>query len=51
MEFRRFLHAIILLPAQVVRSGCRLIYRVLADHDWLGDFFSCWERLRKLKPA
>jgi hypothetical protein len=50
MEFRRFLNAIILLPAQVVRTGRKLIYRVLAYNEWLGDFFSCWERLRKLKP-
>ena len=26
MEFRRFLHAILLLPAQIVRSGRRIIY-------------------------
>ena len=51
MEFRRFLQTIILLPAQVVRSGRRLIDRVLAYDDWLGDFFSCRERLRKLQPT
>ena len=27
MEFRRFLHAIVLLPAQIVRTGRRVIYR------------------------
>jgi Transposase DDE domain group 1 len=51
MEFRRFLHTIILLPAQVVRSGRRVIYRILAYNDWVGDFFSCWERLTKLNPT
>jgi len=29
MEFRRFLHAIILLPAQIVRTGRRVIYRIM----------------------
>ena len=28
MEFRRFLHAIVLLPAQIVRSGRKIIYRI-----------------------
>ena len=30
MEFRRFLHAIILLPAQIVRTGRRVIYRIMS---------------------
>jgi hypothetical protein len=29
MEFRRFLHAIVLLPAQIVRTGRRVIYRIM----------------------
>ena len=30
MEFRRFLHAIVLLPAQIVRTGRRVIYRIMS---------------------
>jgi hypothetical protein len=30
MEFRTFLHDLMLIPAQIVRSGRRLIYRLLA---------------------
>jgi len=29
MEFRRFLHLIVMLPAQIVRSGRRIIYRIM----------------------
>jgi hypothetical protein len=29
MEFRRFLHLIMLLPTQIVRSGRRIIYRIM----------------------
>ena len=38
MEFRRFLHAIILLPAQIIRSGRRIVYRLLSWNEWMGDF-------------
>jgi hypothetical protein len=45
MEFRRFLHAVMLLPCQVVRTARRVIYRVLSYNSWLEDFFATWERL------
>jgi len=48
MEFRRFLHAIILLPAQIIRAGRKIIYRVMGYNGWLKDFFATWERLRHL---
>ena len=48
MEFRRFLHAILLIPCQVVRTARRVIYRVLSYNRWLKDFFATWERLQNL---
>lgn len=51
MEFRRFLNAIILLPCQVVRTGRRIVFRILGDNPWLGDFFATWERLQRLVLA
>jgi hypothetical protein len=48
MEFRRFLHAIILLPCQVLRTGRRIVYRILGYNPWLRDFFATWERLQRL---
>jgi hypothetical protein len=48
MEFRRFLHAIILLPCQVVRTGRRIVFRILGYNPWLRDFFATWERLQRL---
>jgi len=51
MEFRRFLHSIILLPAQIVRTGRQIIYRFLSCNRWMNDFFEAWEYLRRLKPA
>jgi len=51
MEFRRFLHALVLLPAQIVHSGRRIIYRILGYNHWLKDFFLAWEHLRRMTPA
>jgi hypothetical protein len=51
MEFRRFLHAIVLLPAQIVRSGRRIIYRIMGYNSWLKDFFAAWENLRRMPPS
>jgi hypothetical protein len=51
MEFRRFLHAIVLLPCQIVRTARRVIYRVLGYNSWLKDLFATWERLQQMTPA
>src|SRR5258708_35992756 len=48
MEFRRFLHLIVLLPAQILRSGRRIIYRIMGYNSWLKDFFAAWENLRRM---
>jgi len=48
MEFRRFLQAIILLPAQIIRAGRRILFRILGYNGWLKDFLALWERLRGL---
>ncbi|HUI06910.1 MAG TPA: IS1380 family transposase [Verrucomicrobiae bacterium] len=49
MEFRRFLHAIILLPVQIVRTGRQIVYRLLGYNEWLADFFRAWEALRTMR--
>ena len=49
MEFRRFLHAIMLLPCQIIRAGRRIIYRLLGYNNWLKDLFATWERIRQMR--
>jgi hypothetical protein len=39
MEFRTFLNAIVLVPAQIIRAGRRIIYRLLAWNPWQPTFF------------
>jgi hypothetical protein len=51
MEFRRFLHALVLVPAQIVRTGRRIVFRIQAYNPWLRDLFAIWEKLRRMAPA
>jgi hypothetical protein len=51
MEFRSFLAAVLLLPAQIIRAGRKIIYRILGYNRWLKDFFATWERLRRLEAT
>jgi len=38
MEFKTFLHAFIRLPCQVIRTGRRIIFRLMAWNPWLPVF-------------
>jgi len=45
MEFRSFLQQLILIPAQIIRSGRRLIYRLLAWRPHLSILFRLLDAL------
>ena len=49
MEFRTFLNAVMRIPAQIVRTGRRIVYRLLAYNRWLPVFFRGVEGLRALR--
>jgi len=51
MEFRRFLHAIILLPVQIIRAGRKIVYRLLGYNGWLKDFFATFKRITILETG
>jgi hypothetical protein len=51
MEFRGFLHAIMLLPVQIIRAGHRILYRLLGYNGWLDDFFATFQRLVAMAPG
>jgi len=46
LEFRTFLNAFVLLPCQIIRTGRKLIYRLLGWNPHLPIFFRLLERLR-----
>ena len=49
MEFRRFLLTFILIPCQIVRTGRKIVYRILGYNEALKDFFDTFERIRRLQ--
>ena len=48
MEFRTFLQAIMALPAQIIRTARKLIYRLLGYNRWLKVLLTTFERIRQL---
>ena len=46
MEFKRFRNAFIQLPCQIVKTGRKIVYRLLSWNGWLGVFFRGFWALR-----
>ena len=46
MEFKGFCNAMLRLPCQIIKTGRRVIYRVLAWNPWLGVFLRTVAALR-----
>jgi len=46
MEFKKFRNAFIQLPCQIVRTGRRILYRILSWNRWLVVFFRGLKMLR-----
>ena len=47
MEFTTFRRAMLAIPAQIVKTGRRIIYRVLAWNPWLKTFFRLLDQLNQ----
>ncbi len=48
MEFRRFLHSIILIPARVSRHARSITIRLLGYPPTVDRFFSAWRTLERV---
>jgi hypothetical protein len=51
MEFRGFLNAIVRVPTQVVRTGRRILFRILGYNQWTRTFLETYESIRRLRLA
>jgi hypothetical protein len=51
MEFRRFRHAVVDIPAQIVRTGRRIVYRLLGYNGWINTFLRTFDRIGQLRLA
>jgi Transposase DDE domain group 1 len=45
MDFSTFRHALINMPAQIIRSGGRIVYRLLSWNPWQNVFFRLLDQL------
>lgn len=51
MEYARFLRGFIQIPAQIIRQGRKIIFRILGYTRWLEDFLQAWRTIQTLKLA
>jgi hypothetical protein len=51
MEYRRFLNGVVRIPAQIVRKGRRLWYRLLGYNEWIATFLRTFDTIRNLRMA
>jgi hypothetical protein len=51
MEFKRFINTFILVPCLIIKTGRRIIYRIVAYNGYLKDFLKTFEDLRGLRLA
>jgi len=49
MEFSSFLQAMIMIPAQIVHSGRRVIVRLLNGNEWTATFFRLVDQFRRVR--
>jgi hypothetical protein len=49
MDFATYRNAFINIPAQIVRTGGKIVYRLLAWNPWQEVFFRLVDRLRTFK--
>ena len=46
MEFKTFRNAFLLVPCQIVRTGRKVVYRLLGWNRWLSVLLRGWNALR-----
>ena len=46
MEFKKFINTLMRVPCQIVRTGRRIVYRLLAWNPWLGVLVRAADVLR-----
>lgn len=49
MEFKRFIHTFILIPCLIIKTGRRIVYRLVGYNGHLKDFLKTFEHLQVLR--
>jgi len=51
LEFKAFAQRYLRIPCQIIRTGRRVVYRILAYNRYLETFLRTYDRIRRLCPA
>lgn len=51
MEFKRFINTFIMIPCLIIKTGRRIVYRLISYHGYLKEFLKTLEDLRGLRLA
>jgi hypothetical protein len=51
MEFRRFWLGLIMIPAQIVKTARKVVFRFVGYNGWLLTLLDTWKDLRRLRVA
>ncbi|MBE3116712.1 transposase [Candidatus Bathyarchaeota archaeon] len=51
MEFKRFLNTFINIPCLILKTGRRIVYRLVGYNGYLKEFFKTRERIKVLRFA
>jgi hypothetical protein len=49
MEFKRFLNGVVRIPAQIIKTGRRIVYRLLGYGEWTGTLLRTFDAIRVLR--
>ena len=49
MEFKGFLNRLVRVPAQIVRTGRRIVYRILTYNEWLPTLLESFDAIKRLR--
>jgi hypothetical protein len=51
MEFKRFVNTFIMIPCLIIKTGRRIVYRLVSYNGYLKEFLKTFEDLRGLRLA
>jgi hypothetical protein len=49
MEFKKFLQRFMMIPCQIVKTGRRVLHRILGWNPWMGIFLRTFDRIATLR--
>ena len=51
MEFKRFINTFIKIPCLIIKTGRRIVYRLVGDNSYMKDFFRTFASIKSFRPG